>query len=132
MRRYLLLVFATWLVGATVIGLCVALFSGNGGHIPFEGVILMLTVAGAVVGIVGGVAFAPLYCMTRQWLHSPGARTVVTIVIGSLCGVLGVYAVSMTVTTIRYPVWIGGGVGAVDALFCILVATVSRTRTRPA
>lgn len=104
-----------WIAGGILLGIVMGL--GDTGHVGFLGTVIILTTAGALVGAVGGITFAPLFAWVAQHLPTRFGRTVIAAVIGSSSGLLGIYVADCAVG-IADAFTIGGIAGAVIGFVC--------------
>lgn len=82
-----------------------------------EGIfILYFMIAGALLGGIGGIVFAPFFTLLTPNLTARSARAGVGAVLGVGCGMIGVGVAAETFSNLTFA--IGSGGGALTGLIC--------------
>ena len=115
--------FAWWTITSIVGGVIIGVITGLGdtGHVGSLSTILIFVVTGAILGIVGGVIFAPLFSWLEPQLPKRSARGGVAVVLGTLSGLLGIYVVD-SVAGIAHAFAVGSVIGAITGFICMVLS----------
>jgi hypothetical protein len=115
--------FVCWTISSIVGGVIIGVITGPGdtGHVSPSSTMLIFVVTSAIFGVLGGVAFAPLFTWLEPQLTSMSLRGSVAVALGTLSGLLAIYVVD-SIASIAHAFVVGMAVGAFNGLICMVLS----------
>ena len=114
--RRIIKLFILWILAWTVTCAIFAMiaFLGGTGHIPYFGVVFMLSIAGAIFGLSSGIIFMPIYFRFVSRMKSEELSLCVAVLLGIPSGFLGILPAYLL--SIRVPIAVGSIAGCIGGL----------------
>jgi hypothetical protein len=127
--RYVIELFGVWTVTGIAGGAVIGAASGPMHMAGVADVVIMVAIAGVVYGCAGGALFAPVFAwLSTRLPTATSVRCPVSLVLGALCGVLGMTGVNAAGFTIHHGVAFGMIAGSITGLLCVCIHGRDRTR----
>jgi hypothetical protein len=116
--------FFSWTFISIIIGIGVGVGTSiyEMGHMGAFTMVLIFAICGAVYGLIGGAIFAPLFSWLEPHLPARSVRAGAAVILGMICGLIGIYLVLNTVDGIAFTYTVGSLSGALIGIVCMIIS----------